>query len=503
MGKKDTTSEKTFDRPPVIAIVGHIDHGKSTLLDHIRKSNIVDGEAGGITQHVSAYEVSHKDKEGTEKKITFIDTPGHSAFMSSRRHGVNIADIAILIVSAEDGVKDQTKESLKLIKESDVPFIVAINKVDKPNANSNKVKQELAEVEVLVEGYGGKVPVVEISAKTGQGIEELLDIILLLSEIEENLYSKTPQAEGFVLEGHIDPKAGITGVFVIKNGVLKVGDYIVIDEVASKIKRLTTTNGELVKEASPSTPVQLIGLSSLPVSGSLFYSTNDKKKIKKLTGKRGGNLQNFEKQKIEEDQAILPLVIKADTQGTLDAICSAVTTLSSERLTIKILSSGIGNINEADMHFAASATETIIIAFNVGIDKTAEDASRNQDTKTEFFDVIYKITEYLEPIAKTRTPILRVEEEVGRAKIIKIFNKQTKNKQLIGAHVSSGNIYTKKKVNVIRNEHNIGTGRITELQVEKSKKEEVEKGAQFGGLVESKITLALGDILQVVEIVEK
>ena len=498
--------QETIERPPVVAIMGHIDHGKSTLLDYIQKSNIVAGEAGGITQHVRAYEVAHKTKDGTLKKITFIDTPGHEAFLSSRRRGASIADIAILIVSAEEGVKEQTKESLKMILERKAPFVVAITKIDRPNANPNKVKQELAEANVFVEGYGGKIPCVLISAKTGSGVQELLEMLLLVAELEELRGEPAAPGQGFVLESHVDPKVGTSAVCVIKNGTLKTGDFIVIDGAGSKIKRITDAHGKMLGEATFSAPIEITGLSTLPAGGNPFEVIHDQKLIKELAAKvkKGGTRRSARATTVSENaRGFLPVILRADTAGTLDAIVSALNKLGTERFPVKILASGIGAITEADMQTAATAADTIVIGFNVGIDKVASDIALHQNSDIKLFDVIYKITEYIADEVKKRTPKERVEEEVGRARIIKLFNKVGKNKQLVGGSVLDGVVSPEKVFIVIRNESEIARGKILELQIDKTKVKTAEKGAQFGALVESKMTLATGDILRIIETIEK
>jgi len=501
MSEKNT--EKT-NRPPIVAVMGHIDHGKSSLLDYIRKSNIVDSEAGGITQHVSAYEIFHKTKEG-ERKITFIDTPGHEAFTGSRQTSARIADIALLIISAEEGVKEQTKESIKMIIETKAPYIVVINKIDRPNADPNKVKQELAEIDIFVEGYGGHVPCALVSSKTGEGVSDLLDIILLSADLEELYGNPNIPASGFVLESNRNKNVGVVGTLIIKNGTLKTGMFLYIDGVISKIKRIEDFMGRQIQEATFSSPVMIAGLSDTPRQDMAFESFEDKKEaeehVKVFAEEKRQKIGRLNDE--EDPRLMIPIVIKADVQGTLLAIEKEINKipLPKDRAYIKILTKGIGDISENDLKVATTAKDTIIIGFNVKIDKVAQDYSENARIASHIFSIIYKINEFLEPEIKKRIPKIKEDKVRGKAKIIKLFSK-AKNKQLIGMKVIEGTIEISKPIRVIRNDYEIAKAKAHEMQIQNMKITEGNSGDQIGAQIECKVPLAVGDILEFFETVE-
>jgi len=497
---------KTIERPPVVAVLGHIDHGKSTLLDFIRKSTVVEHEVGGITQHVNAYEIFHTTKEGKEARITFIDTPGHAAFATSRRRGANIADIAIIIISAEEGVKEQTLESIKVAESAGVPFIIAINKIDKPNANPEKVKSGLVEHRYYVEGYGGSIPCVLISSKTGDGISELLDIIILLSDLEGFSGNKKENASGFVLESFVDGRVGITATLIIKNGTLSIGDYFINDHMISKIKRLEYFDGTPMKEASFSQPVHIYGLSEMALPGEtfkVFSSKNDALLYQKELSPKNKIVSSVEFKEGEEDTRMtFPLVIKGDYIGTLEAICQEGLKLSTDRVRVKILASGIGNITEKDIKLAESAENPIIIGFNVKIDKAGKDLAENDRIPVHMFNIVYRITEFLEKELIKRTPKITEEVLIGKAKVIRLFS-ETKKAQVLGAKVLEGNIKNGAIVKVHRNKNEIGQGKIKELQKDRVPAKEAREGDQFGATIERKVGIALGDELLAYELIEK
>lgn len=499
------TEKKTEERPPIVAILGHIDHGKSTLLDYIRKSNVVEKEAGGITQHVNAYEIHHTTKENKEMRITFIDTPGHAAFTQSRQRGANIADVAVIIISAEEGVKEQTLESLKMAKNAKVPYMIAINKIDRPNANIDKVKNQLVEHGYYVEGYGGDIPYTPISCKTGEGIEDLLDVIVLLAELEELKGTKDTGGEGFVLESHIDSKTGVTAVLIIKNGTVSQGDYLVHNNIVSKIKRLEYFDGSQIKEATFSQPVQVYGLSEIALAGEPFTTFKNKKNAEKFA-EESAQKQTKEKQQeeLEEDdtRALFPLVIKADVIGTLEALKQEIEKLSTDRVRIKILDGGIGDVSEKDIKRAEGAKNPIVIGFHVKTDKAAKDLADNSGIPIITFDIVYKVTEFLEEEIKHRTPKIKTEELVGRAKVIRLFS-ETKKAQVVGAKVLEGEIKDGATLKIVRNENEIGEGKITEMQRDRVKVKSVTEGEQFGATVTRKTSISLGDELRAVIIVEK
>ena len=497
--KENSTHKK---RPPVVAVLGHVDHGKSSLLDYIRKSNIIDSEHGGITQHLGAYETTWIGPDKIEQKITFLDTPGHESFCSMRRRGVCLSDIAILIVSAEESVKAQTIEAKNSIEESGIPYMVAINKIDRPSANPEKVKQDLAENGTFLESYGGKIPSVNISAKTGEGIDELLDVLLLMADMEDLKGNPQAPAEGFILENNLDPKTGISATLVIKNGSLKNGDWLAVAGQAFKIKKIEDDQGQTLKKASFSSPIKILGWKELPPVGEPFTILKDKKEADDYE-------KNFVKcskgeecslaEENETDKKIIPLIIKTDVEGTLEAIVMEIKKINNkDNIKLNIIKSGVGSIGEDDVKTAQTKSETIIIGFNIKTDKAAADIIERTGVEIQIFSIIYKLKEWLEDEMEKRRPRITIEKVVGQAKILKVFNKQ-KSKQLIGGNVISGYIVKKGQVNIIRRDNLIGQGIISELQQQKLEAIKVEEGNQFGAKIETKIDLVPGDVIEMFE----
>ncbi len=492
-----TTENKLTPRPPVIVVMGHIDHGKSTLLDFIRKTNVVAGEAGGITQLLSAYEVVHKTPEGKEQKITFLDTPGHAAFSGMRLRGAHIADIGILVVSAEDGVKAQTLEALKTFEQAKIPFVVAINKIDRPNANVQKTKGELAEHGIYLEGYGGQVSFVEISAKTGDGVPELLDMLLLTAELEELTGDTALPASGIVIESNVHPKKGISATLIIKNGTLRSGMFVVAGDAISPVRIMEDFLGKNIKEATFSSPVGLLGFSKLPVTGCAFESYNDKKDAEKVASVHAISIAKTEKNTEEqnEEMILIPLIIKTSVLGTIEAITQEVSKLKTQAVTLKIIHTGVGNITENDVRAAGGNSNTIIVGFHVAIEPLAKDLAERMLIEVHLYDVIYKLTEWLEELVKTRTPKVTVEEQRGIAKVLKTFS-SSKDSQIVGGTVTKGIMSVGESVKILRHDEPIGEGVIVDMQQQKLKVKNVEEGNQFGVTIKSKMLIAAGDKLQ-------
>lgn len=488
---------KIISKQPIVSVMGHVDHGKSTLLDYIRKSNIVAGESGGITQHIAAYEVMHETKDGDLKKITFLDTPGHAAFTAMRVRGANCADIAILVVSAEDGVKTQTLEALSAIIDSKIPYIVAINKIDKPGANIERTKNTLLENGVYLEGMGGDIPWAAISAKTGEGIDELLELVLFVTEFHEMRVDLAKPANGIVLESLNDPKRGITATLIIKEGTLKKGSFVVSGETIVTTRMMENFLGKSITEAYASSPITVVGFNSVPSVGAEFFTFDNKKDAEKavLKNKEGALIKDKFAEKHTEFS--VPLIIKADVVGSIEAIEKEVHKLDTEDAGFHIVHTGVGNINENDMKLAMADRSTIIVGFQVSIDKKAIDYKDQMGINVEVFDIIYKLTEKLETTLETMRPRKEIESISGEMKILKCFN-QTKDKQVIGCSVTNGAVKIGSLVKIMRRENMIGQGKITEMQHNKSKAKEVFEGDECGIQVETKITLAPGDILQAV-----
>ena len=501
-------SEAPAERPPVVVVMGHIDHGKSTLLDYIRKTNVTVQETGGITQHIGAYEAVHKDAEGKEHHITFLDTPGHAAFAGIRSRGASVADVAILVVSAEDGVKPQTLEALACIKKCAIPFIVAINKIDKPNADVERTKNNLAENEIYIEGYGGDVPWTAISAKTGEGIGELLDLVLLAANIRGLKSESTKAVLGIIIEVNHDAKRGSSATAIIKEGTLKKSDFVIAENAYSSLRTMENFRAEPLGEAQPGQPVRIIGWHGEPQIGAELKTAKTKKEAEKLAESflekikkaptPAGTGSESQPESVGKGTATVAVIIKADVAGSLEAIEHELEKIKEEKLKIKILAGGVGEITEGDIKLAATGAITeraIIIGFNVKIDTNAKAAAERLGVQVEFFDIIYKLSEWLEIFIATRRPKVTTEEMTGRAKILKIFS-QNKDKQIIGGRVEEGALSPGAIVKILRREAEIGRGKIRGLQQQKNAIQEAKKDTEFGALVEAKIEIATGDRLE-------
>lgn len=489
--------ENKIIRPPVIVVMGHIDHGKSTLLDYIRKSNVVEKEAGGITQRLSAYEVSHKDEHGVEQKITFLDTPGHEAFSKMRTRGAIAADIAILVVSAEDGVKPQTIEAYKTIVESNIPYIVAINKIDKVSGDIENIKIQLAENEIYLEDYGGKIPYVKVSAKTGVGIDELLSLILILAELENFTGDKDILASGYVIEAHRDPKRGIEASLLIKNGHLGKNMFVVVEDAICTTRIMENFLGKNINEAHFSSPIRLVGFDTMPQIGSEFFTFAKKSEaeehIKEWKNNKTKNLS--ENQNTNSDKKLIPIVLKADVSGSLEALIKEISKITSDTAYFKVISDGVGNVNENDIKAIANDGEGIVIAFNVKIEQNISELALRRGITTMHFDIIYKMSEWLTVEMENRKPKVSSEQITGKLKILKTFSR-TKERQILGGKVVEGFLNLDSNVKIIRRDFEIGKGKIVNLEKNKSKTSKVEEGDECGMMIEAKIEIAMGDIIE-------
>ena len=529
--------------------MGHIDHGKSTLLDFIRKTDIVAGEAGGITQHVGAYQAEHISADGKKHPITFLDTPGHEAFCSIRERGAQAADIAILVVSAEDGVKPQTVEAYKAIQAEKIPFIVAINKIDKPNADINKTKQSLGENEIYLEGWGGDIPNVAISALKGTGVPELLDMVILVAELADLKTDPAKPAEGVIVESELDNRKGISATLLVKDGTLKTGTFLVAGDAYAPVRFIEDFKGVKIDSATASMPVRILGWTKIPDCGSDFITINTKKEAEKMIeefvlehvipakdstvaaqltassaslpsgglrraspalasgdggAKEGESFAGHNASKKEDDSKIvfLPLIIKADVIGSLQGINHEFEKIKHDKVRIKIVTEGIGDINENDVKTAMSDPEIIVIGFNADPDRKAASLIERSPVTVKTFKIIYELTEFVRDALMAKVPKEYIEESTGRAKILAIFNKE-KDRQVIGGKVETGTISSGNDVKVIRREVEIGRGKIRELQEKKQRVSEVAEGHEFGVMVEAKVEIAVGDRIEAVRTVEK
>lgn len=494
-------------RPPVVCILGHVDHGKSTLLDYIRKTKLTEKEAGGITQHIGAYEVIAEKPDKTPIKITFIDTPGHEAFGAVRSRGASVADIAILVVSGEDGVMPQTLDAFSCIKGAKIPFIVAITKIDKPNADIERTKQSLAEKEIYLEGYGGDVPWIGVSGKTGEGIKELLELIGIVGEMNEISEDKNSKISGFVIESHLDKNRGAVGTIIVKNGNLKQGDSIVSKDSFATVRLMENDLGKSIKEASPSMPIRITGWSKVPKVGEPVIICKNKKEAEEIAKKSEEKtlIKNNKVETLEEEgqkTEFIPCIIKADATSTIDAIQHELKKIESDKVKVKIISESVGDICEKDAKMAESSSGAVILGFNVKIDSRAKTLAERDSITIKTFDIIYKLSEWLEEEAKNRTPKMKIEEKTGSAKIQKCFSKE-KDRQVVGGKVFEGEITSGAEVKIMRRDSEIGRGKIRELQKQKQRVDSVGKDNEFGTLIEAKITIMPGDFIECFKIIEK
>lgn len=506
------TTGSPVKRAPIVVVMGHIDHGKSTLLDYIRKSHIVDGEAGGITQHMGAYQAEHISADGIHHAITFLDTPGHEAFCNIRERGAHAADIAILVVSAEDGVKPQTIEAYNDIKAEKMPYIVAINKIDKPNADIDRAKQSLGEHEIYVEGWGGDVPNVPISALKGTGISELLDMVILMSELADLKTDTEKNAQGLVIESTLDNRKGISATLLIKDGTLPTGVFVVAGDAYAPVRYIEDFKGTKIVSASASMPVKIIGWTKIPDCGSTFTTVATKKDAEKLIEENimadkaalATIVTSTEPVAPVSDLPIVsvPLIIKADVIGSLQGIQHELEKIKHDRVHIKIVSEGIGDINENDIKTAMSDPEITVIGFNASPDKKAASLIERSPVNVKTFNIIYELTEYVRDILTAKIPKEFMEESTGTAKILAIFSKE-KDRQVIGGKVETGTINTGNDVKIMRRSAEIGRGKIRELQEKKQRTSEVAEGHEFGLMVEAKVAIAVGDRVEAVRTIEK
>lgn len=491
--KSKNNTENVIKRPPVVVVMGHIDHGKSTLLDTIRKSNIVEGEAGGITQHLSAYVVEHKTKDGAEEKITFLDTPGHAAFQKMRLRGADVADVAILVVSAEDGVKPQTLEALESIKAANIPFVVAINKIDKPSADITRTQTSLIENEIYVEGMGGDIPWAPISAKAGTGIDDLLDLVILTADLAELTGDTNAPATGKVIEGKLDTKRGNTATLLVSNGTLKSGQFVVAGETFSPVRIMEDFQGKSVKEAGLSAPVRIVGFTNIPEVGISFTTVNSKKEAEAAV------IENRKATKVDNTVAkrsnlpVIPILIKADVLGTIDAIKHELDKFESDRITVKVIDTGVGDVTVSDVQNVSATKDAIIVGFSVKVERAAQDLAERLDVEIDTFDIIYELSEWLETALKNRTPKKEEKVETGKVKILKHFSVQ-KNIHVMGGRVDEGVIKMNQRVTILRRDIEIGKGTIKNLQQMKSDVQKVGDG-EFGMQLETKAEIAPGDYL--------
>ncbi len=474
-------------RPPIIAVMGHIDHGKSSLLDYIRKTTVVDGEAGGITQHVSAYISEHNGRQ-----VTFLDTPGHEAFKALRSRGASAADIAILVVAADEGIMPQTLDAYEAIKEAGIPFVVAITKIDKNNADIERAKQSLIENAIYLEGLGGDISWAPISSKSGDGVPELLDLVLLTADLVGLSADSSLSARGFVLESTQDSKRGSSGTLIIKDGSLSTGSFVVAGDAFAPVRFIEDFRGTRIASAGPSDPVRISGFSKLPEAGTPFSIASSKKEAEKLVAKHV-NISEAVAEPTETKTTELPIVIKTDTAGSIDAIKHELKKIAHERARIRIISSGVGAVSESDVK-SAHAASGVVISFNSGVESAARDLAMRDNVAIESFKIIYELSERVSELLIARAPKITIEKELGRAKVLRTFSTSAK-KQVLGARVETGIFSVGAKVKILRRDEEMGHGIVTNIQQARADIKEVREDAEFGTEIESKTEAAPHDIL--------
>lgn len=518
--KKDTTQDITnfeeyeitdaaedlVPRPPVVTIMGHVDHGKTTLLDKLRHSRVVDTEAGGITQAIGAYQIEHDGK-----KITFIDTPGHAAFTEMRARGTSVTDIVIIIVAADDGVMPQTKEAIDHALAANVPIIVAINKIDKPDAKPDKIMEEMAALNITPEAWGGKYPFVKISAITGEGIDELLETITLTSEILDLKANPNRYAVGSVIESKLDKHIGGVATLLIQNGTLRIGDPVVIGTVYGKVRTMKNDLGVDIVEAGPSTPVEITGLQGNPKAGDKFMSFETESMAKDVAAKRleQEKDQKFKKEALSLDSLFnaidsgikeINVVLKTDVRGSEEAVKSALQKVDVEGVKVKVIRSDIGTISESDV-VLANASNAIIIGFNVSPSSRTKEIAKEYGVEIRLYNIIYKVIEDIEAAMKGMLDPEFEEQSLGTAEVRKIFT-FSKVGKIAGSYVTSGVIKNHANIRVVRDGIVIHDGKIAGLQRGKDSVKEVKKGYECGITLESYSDFKEQDILECYEIVE-
>lgn len=488
--------KKSENRPPVVAVLGHVDHGKTSVLDYIRKTKVAEKESGGITQHIGAYEA-----ESQGKKITFIDTPGHEAFSKMRSRGAKIADISILVIDASEGIKEQTKESIKAIKDSESLMIVALNKIDKPQCQSEWVLGELKKYGVETEQIGGKVPAIKISAKTGQGIDELLETILLLAEMEGLKAEISVPVEGVIIESSLDSKKGPIATLLVEKGILKEGDVLGTSSAFGKIKNISDFKGTKIKQALPSQPVQVLGFEKIPKVGEKFGFFADSAGAEKQIVSSVKNISRVRRQFVSEsdeqaqEKRTMRVVLKADTAGSLEAIAGILNAFPQEKSVLEIVKSEVGNITSSDIKFA-EGMDARIFGFKVKADDSVKRMADQKKIPLKIFEVIYELVEEARKSLE-RKIVPEIERiDLGKIKIIALF-KKGKNEQIIGGRVLEGEAVKETLVEVFRNEELVGKGKIKNVEHEKKNVSSVAKGKEAGMLFLGEIQIEEGDILAV------
>ncbi len=488
MTKSKKEKETLQTRPPIVVFLGHVDAGKSSIIDYIRKSNIVARESGGITQHIGAYEV--KDEKGRE--IVFIDTPGHAAFSSIRARGAKIADLAVLVIGVDQGIKPQTKEAISYLKKTGISCIVAINKIDQPGIDPLTIEGQLAKEGIVVENQGGKVPVVKLSAKTGQGIDHLHDLVFLIAEIENWKRDIAKPAAGIVIESQLDPRQGPVATLLIQEGVLKKGDVIGTSSTKGRVKSLVDSNNRFLEQALPSQPVRMLGLEKVPLVGDKFKFYSD---LKEIQARLDSALVSEKKTSGDSQEESLNLILKADVAGSLEAIKSILEAVSVPGIKLNIVKEDVGKISQADIKQARDS-QAQVVGFRVGLDTAVERLRERENVLVKTFAVIYNLADYIEEEMKRKKEPEEIRREIGKLKVLAIF-KKGKKRQIVGGNVIEGQVERGAQLDIFRGKEKIGSGRLVGLEKEKKAVPLVKKGQQAGIAYEGSGEIQKDDLLEI------
>lgn len=500
--ESERSSGEAAARPPVVVVMGHVDHGKTSLLDAVRSANVVSGEAGGITQHIGAYQVVRHDRE-----LTFIDTPGHEAFTVMRSRGAKVADIAILVVAADDGVQPQTREAIDIIKAAKLPFVVAINKIDKPDANQDFVKTQLSDLGLVPEDWGGKTVCVPISAKKHQNIDGLLDVLLLVADMEKEhiVADPTRAAIGTIIESRVDKNEGPLATIIVQTGTLRLQDYLGVKGVNyGRVRAMKAFDGSMLKEALPSTPVKILGFKAAPSVGDIVEVTRDAstlEELKESTSRRSGVAQiSTVAQKTQDaedgtDKPTLNIIIKADVLGSLEAVIGMIEKIQNPHVAVKIVGKGLGNVSDADVG-RAEASNAVVMAFNVKMGMGVEDLARTKNIRIEEHSIIYKLFESVVEHLKKLLPSEKIYSELGTGEVLALFRKTDKG-VVLGVKVRKGKIIPNSIVRIMRNGSIIGEGKADAIQVGKTSVKDVLAGQECGVSFVGKTKVEVGDTIEV------
>jgi len=502
---KNPLNVQATERPPVVAVMGHVDHGKTSLLDAIRGAEVAKGEAGGITQHISAYQVTHKDRT-----ITFLDTPGHEAFAAIREHGAHLTDIVVIVVAADDGVKPQTIEAIRFARKAGVRIVVAINKIDKEGANEALVKQQLAEQNLLIEEWGGDIMVVPVSAKTGKGVDVLLDMLLLVSDVEELRADATAPARGLIIEAHLEHGRGPIAHALVEEGTLKPGVFVVAGHTYAKIRNLESTAGKPLRLAGPSTPVVISGFKTLPEFGDPFVIVDNEREARSMAEVAAEQANTTHRSDMSGSELLriisrsdtlreLPVIIKGDVQGSLTSVVDSLKSIDTEEVAVRVISSSVGIVNENDVHMASSSEpKALIYGFGTSIPNNIKQLASRDNISIRLFNVIYElIDDVRDELSKLLAPEV-IKKELGKLEVKGVF-KTTKSEIICGGEVISGKLTAPAEIEITRGKSVVGSAKLTNLKRGPNDAKDLAEG-ELGGVnlqTTSRIELEIGDVLSV------